>query len=176
MVVLCPDPFRNNREWVWQHDHTVLCPHVHANQIAEFGYVTLITLYVIKSMHKLVLCCSDVAKRKIGVKKLLLKQMEVAEAFSSEWVSSISTALILLRRVSLRCRYGLNGEKYILHINSGQSDRSVPKIVSNCSENNKHSSSAFSFTISCKQHCICCLLMYCSSRCIVAAVFAHRWW
>ena len=84
------------------------------------------------------LIVSDVSERS---RKLLLKQKEVAEAFASwrdAFVSfsdqlhkhfchgSISTAWILLQRVCLSCKYGLNGEKHVLRINPGRSDRSVP--------------------------------------------------
>ena len=44
--------------------------------------------------------------------------------------------------VSLRSRYGLNGEKHVLRFNCGQSYRSVFTIASNCSDNNTHNSSA----------------------------------
>ena len=46
--------------------------------------------YVIKSMPKLTLCHSDVAERKNGSKKLLLKQSDVAEAFASGRDASIN--------------------------------------------------------------------------------------
>ena len=50
--------------------------------------------------------------------------------------------------VSLSSRYGLDGEKHVLCFNCGQSYHSVFAIASNCSDNNKHSSSAFGLTIS----------------------------
>ena len=50
--------------------------------------------------------------------------------------------------VFLSSRYGLNGEKHVLRFDCGQSYHSVFTIGSNCSDNNTHSSSAFSLTIS----------------------------
>ena len=67
----------------------VVCT-MHANQIAEFSYVTLIASWPILCTSW---CCavwqsSDVAER-MGSRKFLLKQKEVAEAFAS-WRDALS--------------------------------------------------------------------------------------
>ena len=99
-------------------------------------------------------------RERMGHKKLLLKQKEVAEVFTSGRDAIVSfptsyskntNAFPQLRYwVYLTCRYGLNGTKHILHIKPGWSDRSVPTIANNCMDNNTHSFIAFGFMISCQ--------------------------
>ena len=74
----------------------------------------------------------------MGSNKFLLKQKEVAEAFTSGRDALFQPATVallpqmhfhsidMLRRVCLSCRYGWNGEKHVICINPGRSDGSVP--------------------------------------------------
>ena len=88
-LVSCPDPFGKSRRGLATVPYNGLsravCT-VRANQIAEFSYVTLINRFVtivgVVPFDK-ALIVSDVAERKMGSRKLLLKQKEVAEAFAS---------------------------------------------------------------------------------------------
>ena len=86
----------------------------------------------------------------MGSRKFLLKQREVAEAsLLGEIRSSVfrpaTVSIDIVEKSSLSCSYGLNSKKHILRINCGRSDRSVPTITSNCTDNNTRS-----FTISCQ--------------------------
>ena len=93
-VVSCPDPFRKNREGVWQRCHSTVCPvprglysarqsdcRVQLRHVNRF--VTILLQVGVVPFDK-ALIVSDVAERKkMGSRKLLLKQNEVAEAFAS---------------------------------------------------------------------------------------------
>ena len=74
---------------------------------------------------------------------------------------------MLLRRVSLSCRYCLNGEKHVLHINPGRSDRSVPTQKVNCMDNKTYVAVTFHDLLPSSDVNVACW-------CIVAAVFTHR--
>ena len=76
----------------------------------------------------------------MGSRKFLLKQKEVAEAsllgeihssvFRPATVRTFATVAFpqhIVEKSSLSCSYGLNGEKQVLRINCGRSDRSVPE-------------------------------------------------
>ena len=116
-------------------------------------------------------------RERMGSKKLLLKQRKwVVEVFTSgrdAFVSfptsysknfchgCVSTAKKSLRRVSLSCRYGLNGEKHVLHINPNRSNHSVPTIVWTITHTVALSLLASRSLV--MQQCKRCELMYCGS-------------
>ena len=84
-LVSCPDPFRKYREGVWQHCHTMVCL-ARSVQYAPIRLQSSVTsrdrsyAQVGVVPFDIALIMSDVA----GSIKLLLKQKEVAEAFTSE--------------------------------------------------------------------------------------------
>ena len=99
-LVSFPDPFRKNREGVWQHVlHRRVRAHctVRANQVAEFSYVTFIknvrlwrlpTVLVLLIIRLYYLCLDidkalDIASRRMGYERLFPKQREAVEAFIS---------------------------------------------------------------------------------------------
>ena len=92
-VVSCPDPFRKNREGVCQHCHTTVCParSVKCAPMRLQSSVRHVNRFVTDLyMYKMVLCrltkhwsCLMLLRERMGSKKLLLKQKEIAEAFAS---------------------------------------------------------------------------------------------
>ena len=94
MVVPCPEPFQKN-EQVWQHGHTLLCTGVLYSACQSDYRVQLchVNCYACDQIYAQVgVVLFDKALMLLWVKKLSLKQMAIAEAFSSECVGCISTA------------------------------------------------------------------------------------
>ena len=165
--------FHKNREGGWQHCVCRVC----MNQVTEFSYVTLISTWinVFTSWCCVVWQRSDVAKRKNGVWEVVAKNKGRYQKFSflgemhcqSVMVRTFAIAKILLLGVSLSHKYGLNGEKHVLHIHSGLSYCSVPTIASNCLDNNTHSSLIWLHDLLPSSN------VYIVCWCTMAALFAH---
>ena len=96
-----PDPFQKNREGVWQHDHTLPCLcdlySVHQSdwrvQLHHVnGYIRdqICAQVGFKRFNKVLI----LLRERMGSKKLLLKQREAAEAFTSGRVSVFGPATV----------------------------------------------------------------------------------
>jgi len=92
LLVSCPNPFQKNREGVWQHCHKTVCPaqSVQCMPIRLQSSVTSRKSLCDQSYAQVgvvpfdkALIMSDAAEKKMGSKKLLLKQKAVVEAFAS---------------------------------------------------------------------------------------------